>query len=64
MISGRWSEGKMYWSTLQNSESPVTIAGPMKMKLFAATDGPDTDWMIKLLMFILMVGQCLSLKVF
>ncbi len=30
---------------LQNA---VTIAGPIKMKLFAATDGPDTDWMIKL----------------
>ena len=27
---------------------PVTIAGPVKMKLHAATDGPDTDWMIKL----------------
>jgi len=26
----------------------LTIAGPVKMKLFAATDGPDTDWMIKL----------------
>ena len=29
------------------SES-LTIAGPVKMKLHAATDGPDTDWMIKL----------------
>lgn len=28
--------------------APMTIAGPVKMKLFAATDGPDTDWMIKL----------------
>ncbi len=27
---------------------PLTIAGPIKMKLHAATDGPDTDWMIKL----------------
>jgi putative CocE/NonD family hydrolase len=27
----------------------LTIAGPVKMKLFAATDGPDTDWMIKLI---------------
>jgi len=26
----------------------LTIAGPVKMKLFAATDGKDTDWMIKL----------------
>jgi putative CocE/NonD family hydrolase len=29
-------------------EKPLTIAGPVKMKLHAATDGPDTDWMIKL----------------
>lgn len=29
-------------------DSAVTIAGPVNMKLFAATDGPDTDWMIKL----------------
>jgi uncharacterized protein len=28
--------------------SPVAIAGPVQMKLFAATDGRDTDWMIKL----------------
>jgi putative CocE/NonD family hydrolase len=27
---------------------PVTIAGPVKMSLFASTDGPDTDWMVKL----------------
>ncbi|NND32337.1 MAG: CocE/NonD family hydrolase [Saprospiraceae bacterium] len=27
---------------------PVTIAGQVTMKLFAATDGPDTDWMVKL----------------
>lgn len=27
---------------------PVAIAGPVKMKLWAATDGPDTDWMVKL----------------
>ncbi|MCB0686638.1 MAG: CocE/NonD family hydrolase [Saprospiraceae bacterium] len=26
----------------------ISIAGQVKMKLFAATDGPDTDWMIKL----------------
>ena len=30
---------------LQNA---LTIAGPVKVKLFASTDGPDTDWMIKL----------------
>lgn len=26
----------------------LAIAGQVRMKLFAATDGPDTDWMIKL----------------
>ncbi|MBK9389135.1 MAG: CocE/NonD family hydrolase [Bacteroidetes bacterium] len=26
----------------------ITIAGPVRMKLHAATDGTDTDWMIKL----------------
>jgi putative CocE/NonD family hydrolase len=30
-------------------ENPVTVAGPITMKLFAATDGTDTDWMIKLI---------------
>ena len=30
-------------------EESLTIAGPVKMKLFATTDGPDTDWMIKLI---------------
>ena len=29
-------------------QEPVAIAGPVSMKLFAATDGRDTDWMIKL----------------
>jgi putative CocE/NonD family hydrolase len=29
-------------------QDPVAIAGPVRMKLFAATDGRDTDWMIKL----------------
>jgi uncharacterized protein len=29
-------------------DAPLAIAGPVKMKLFAATDGRDTDWMIKL----------------
>ena len=28
--------------------APLAIAGPVKMKLFAATDGPDTDWVVKL----------------
>lgn len=27
---------------------PLAIAGPVRMKLFAATDGRDTDWMVKL----------------
>ena len=26
----------------------ITIAGPVRIKLHAATDGTDTDWMIKL----------------
>ncbi len=29
--------------------SPITIAGPVKMKLYAASDARDTDWMIKLI---------------
>ncbi len=29
-------------------DAPVTVAGPVKMSLFASTDGPDTDWMVKL----------------
>ncbi|WP_202901717.1 CocE/NonD family hydrolase [Bryobacter aggregatus] len=29
-------------------KTPISIAGPVKMKLTAATDGPDTDWMVKL----------------
>jgi putative CocE/NonD family hydrolase len=29
-------------------KDPLAIAGPVKMKLWAATDGPDTDWMVKL----------------
>jgi hypothetical protein len=28
--------------------APLAIAGPVKMHLTAATDGPDTDWMVKL----------------
>jgi len=30
-------------------KDPLTIAGPVKIKLYASTDGPDTDWMIKLI---------------
>jgi uncharacterized protein len=29
-------------------EQPLAIAGPVKMKLFASTDGPDTDYFVKL----------------
>src|SRR5690606_27546120 len=29
-------------------KEPVAIAGPVRMKLYAATDGRDTDWMVKL----------------
>ncbi len=28
---------------------PLTIAGPVSMKLYAATDGRDTDWMVRLI---------------
>ncbi len=30
-------------------EQPIAIAGPVRMKLFSATDGPDTDWVVKLI---------------
>jgi uncharacterized protein len=30
-------------------KDPLTIAGPVRIKLYASTDGPDTDWMIKLI---------------
>ncbi|MFN0086663.1 MAG: CocE/NonD family hydrolase [Blastocatellia bacterium] len=29
--------------------APLAIAGPVTMKLFASTDGPDTDWVVKLI---------------
>ncbi len=29
-------------------QKPLTIAGPVRMKLHAATDGPDTDFFVKL----------------
>lgn len=29
--------------------APLAIAGPVKMALHASTDGPDTDWMVKLI---------------
>lgn len=34
--------------TSQFLKDPLTIAGPVKFKLNASTDGPDTDWMVKL----------------
>lgn len=34
--------------TSEALSEPVAIAGPVKMNLFAATDGRDTDWMVKL----------------
>jgi putative CocE/NonD family hydrolase len=34
--------------TSEALQTSVAIAGPVKMKLFAATDGRDTDWMVKL----------------
>jgi uncharacterized protein len=34
--------------TSEPLKQPLAIAGPVRMKLFATTDGPDTDWMIKL----------------
>jgi putative CocE/NonD family hydrolase len=37
----------VYTSEALNSR--LTIAGPVKMKLFAASDAKDTDWMIKLI---------------
>ncbi len=30
-------------------QQPVAIAGPVRMKLHAATDGPDTDYFVKLI---------------
>jgi putative CocE/NonD family hydrolase len=34
--------------TSQPLNQSLAIAGPVKMKLFASTDGPDTDWVVKL----------------
>lgn len=42
----RRSDVLVYTSAILNA--PLAIAGPVKMKLWAATDGPDTDWMVKL----------------
>lgn len=36
----------VYTSTVLRE--PLAIAGPVTMKLYASTDGPDTDWMVKL----------------
>ncbi len=37
----------VYTSPMLDQE--ITVAGTIHMKLYAATDGPDTDWMIKLI---------------
>ncbi|HYO80859.1 MAG TPA: CocE/NonD family hydrolase [Bryobacteraceae bacterium] len=34
--------------TSEPLKNALAIAGPVRMKLFAATDGRDTDWMVKL----------------
>jgi putative CocE/NonD family hydrolase len=34
--------------TSEAMTAPLAIAGPVSMKLRASTDGPDTDWMVKL----------------
>lgn len=35
--------------TSEYLNEPLAIAGPVSMKLHAQTDGPDTDWMVKLI---------------
>ncbi|NOT62057.1 MAG: CocE/NonD family hydrolase [Acidobacteria bacterium] len=35
--------------TSETLTQPLAIAGPVKMKLHASTDGPDTDWVVKLI---------------
>lgn len=35
--------------TSEPLSAPLAVAGPVKMILHAATDGPDTDWMVKLI---------------
>ncbi|HZS10182.1 MAG TPA: CocE/NonD family hydrolase [Blastocatellia bacterium] len=35
--------------TSQPLEQSLAIAGPVRMKLFASTDGPDTDWVVRLI---------------
>lgn len=42
------SRGDVLVYTSALLDKPVAIAGPVKMVLFAATDAPDTDWMVKL----------------
>lgn len=43
------SRGDVLVYTTEILSKSVAIAGPVKMKLFAATDGRDTDFMIKLI---------------
>ena len=35
--------------TSDTLKEDLAVAGPVRMRLFAATDGPDTDWMVKLI---------------
>jgi putative CocE/NonD family hydrolase len=35
--------------TSEALQEDLAVAGPVRMQLFAATDGPDTDWMVKLI---------------
>ena len=47
--SGRSNHAMMCWGIRARPDGLLlAIAGPVQMKLFAATDGRDTDWMIKL----------------
>jgi putative CocE/NonD family hydrolase len=42
------SRGDVLVYTSAVLREPLAIAGPVTMKLYASTDGPDTDWMVKL----------------
>lgn len=41
------SAGVLVYSS-EPLKAPLAIAGPVKLKLYASTDGPDTDWAAKL----------------
>ena len=42
------ARGDVLSYTSEAMTAPLAIAGPVSMKLRASTDGPDTDWMVKL----------------